>query len=352
MKIAKVVFNAKGPFVPRFSCSFIPVKWRLGILALGVGLTLGGCRGEGPSTDGASGSAGASPMEARLQAQAPAPGSLGASGSALAATTDDRQKEQEFVTIQNEILKSHSQWKQLSSGQKVHAVARYFVNKGDRIYVPGLLGGGPKENPLFTDFKRFDCVLYVETVLALASTLGSSGTWSQFKQALQHLRYRGGELGYLTRLHYSSEWLLRASERGILKNLGGPNVDARPVTLVSQILAQQKRSDAMAMAQIEKNQVPQQRRYFTCGSLQQALVTNAGLVQEGDVVLFTAKVPAGLDVNHLGILSKMADGKTWGFFNAHGPHGVSKVILEADSLASYCPKYNNSGVMLARPVFQ
>ena len=99
-------------------------------------------------------------------------------------------------------------------------------------YVLGPLGEGPDgkvdTDPLW-DFKRADCVTFVEQTYALAL----ARDWRDFTEILRRIRYRGGEIGFATRNHYTvpdwlpaNRWLLRdiskelAGERAVVMKKG------------------------------------------------------------------------------------------------------------------------------------
>lgn len=66
----------------------------------------------------------------------------------------------------------------------------------------------------------FDCTTFVETVLAMAYTVGEGRTsWRDFVYNLERLRYRGGEVnGYASRLHYICDWCVDNIHRGNIED--------------------------------------------------------------------------------------------------------------------------------------
>ena len=63
-----------------------------------------------------------------------------------------------------------------------------------------------------------DCTTFVE--LTVAHWLATKHDSTTFEQQMQHLRYRGGEVnGYLSRLHYFTDWVAENTLRGVWHEL-------------------------------------------------------------------------------------------------------------------------------------
>ena len=94
-------------------------------------------------------------------------------------------------------------WQQKSLAEIEMKIATLFL---ETPYVAGTLDKDSVET-LVIDLQGFDCVTFVENVLAISLTI-KSGALSNpaFAQYLLHLRYRNGNLnGYASHLHYFSE---------------------------------------------------------------------------------------------------------------------------------------------------
>ena len=78
----------------------------------------------------------------------------------------------------------------------------------------------------------FDCVTLVESSLAIARAAAvPRARWSAFTHEIERMRYRGGvRAGYVSRLHYFSEWIADNARRGLLRELG-PLYAARDVIM-------------------------------------------------------------------------------------------------------------------------
>ena len=101
---------------------------------------------------------------------------------------------------------------ELTLRQKLHLVTRRFLGTE---YVLGPLGEGTDgkvDNDPLWDLKHVDCITFVEQVYALCL----ARDWNGFTKMLQRVRYRGGQVGFGTRNHYTvidwlpaNKWLLR-----------------------------------------------------------------------------------------------------------------------------------------------
>ena len=90
-------------------------------------------------------------------------------------------------------------------------------------YKAGLLDRSNQET-LVISFKEFDCLLFVETVLALSRTIALQETsYQAFEQHIIDQRYWNGSLnGYCSRLHYFSEWIYDNQKRKNIEDISIP----------------------------------------------------------------------------------------------------------------------------------
>ncbi|HBK93501.1 MAG TPA: DUF1460 domain-containing protein, partial [Porphyromonadaceae bacterium] len=101
--------------------------------------------------------------------------------------------------------------------------AEFFLNAP---YVAGTLDKNDTER-LVINLREFDCVTFVETVIALANTVVSDDlSFDNFASQLKRIRYRNGVVdGYDSRLHYTSDWIYDNVKKKILSEaslrLGG-----------------------------------------------------------------------------------------------------------------------------------
>lgn len=100
--------------------------------------------------------------------------------------------------------------------QRITLISRAFINTP---YLLGALGEGPDapfdQNPLYrTD--AFDCVTFVDTVLAMAK----AKNLEQFKRVILDMRYQSNPPSFFTRAHFISiDWNTSNQKKGYIKDI-------------------------------------------------------------------------------------------------------------------------------------
>ncbi|WP_456428750.1 N-acetylmuramoyl-L-alanine amidase-like domain-containing protein [Rhodocaloribacter sp.] len=232
-------------------------------------------------------------------------------------------------------------------GRIMQAVGEHFAGTP---YVAGLLDE-PKEETLVVNLSGFDCVLFVETALALARGIAVEDySYDTFARHLREQRYRDGEMnGYCSRLHYFSEWIADNEKRGIVRNvtrdLGGVRLDKRlrfmsehrasyPRFAENDSLFQGIRAMEDRLAGFTLYYIPQDRIRSVYDRL-----------RAGDIIA-TATSIEGLDVSHSGLVYDGGDGRK-GFLHASTSGGI-KV---SPDLQDYVENIKiQIGIVVARPV--
>ncbi|HSH46223.1 MAG TPA: N-acetylmuramoyl-L-alanine amidase-like domain-containing protein [Longimicrobiales bacterium] len=236
----------------------------------------------------------------------------------------------------------------LEMGEAMVRIGRRFV--GDP-YTPYLLDP-PGPERLVVNLREFDCVTYVESVLALARVI-QAGTpeFDAFTRELERIRYRGGRLdGYESRLHYFSEWIHDAGEKGLVRDvtaeLGG-EPEREPINFMS--------SNAGEYSKLEDNpeRVASIRRTEEAISArprhvidQDRIADVADGIRNGDIIAASSSV-TGLDIAHTG-LALWLDGR---LHLMHAPLVGSSVEISPRSLAARIIRIDGQdGIMVARPL--
>lgn len=188
-------------------------------------------------------------------------------------------------------------------------------------YVVNSLGGGVGLPEAFTcRLDAFDCVTYLETVLALALADSAEG----FTKNLRRLRYRRGELSWQTRNHYMVDWWRNNEKQGLVSNL----------TRGKEATTRRRRLNVVPGLP-EKTvsfRVFPKRRF-------QAV---AARVATGDFVCF-ASAKANLDVFHTGLLIRNESE----ILLRHATRKAGKVIEQP--LSDFLQGHRMSGLVLLRP---
>src|SRR5712692_8106578 len=88
-----------------------------------------------------------------------------------------------------------------SAGSRIDNLSRHFLG---RAYKPNPLIGSVDAAEVFTaSFDGFDCVTYIETVVALAR----ASSVEDFSEWLRKIRYERGRIKWERRNHYMTLWI-------------------------------------------------------------------------------------------------------------------------------------------------
>ena len=268
---------------------------------------------------------------------------------------------QDYVTtpadslLAEEILASLKAQRQAAPAQLLQrgdgVVAGLMVSAGKalegREYVAGTLDvpGGER---LRIHLTQTDCILFVETCLALARTAAQDGGFDMFVEELRQSRYRDGQVtAYADRLHYTTEWGLQGIERGVLQDvtpsLGGV-VRNHPVSYMSthpDLYPLMDDVEAIRSAEKRINSVPSY--YIPSKQISQAL----GGIRSGDIICFVTTV-AGLDVSHVAMAVSDGSGPVR---LLHASTGAMKVLTEPRTLPEYlAARPSVAGIRILRPL--
>lgn len=237
-----------------------------------------------------------------------------------------------------------------SLSEVLQNVASQFIGTS---YREGLLDQGETEK-LFVSFTEFDCVLFVETVLAFSrNLLAANPSYENFVQNIQEVRYADGKLdGYCSRLHYFSEWIRDNQKRGIVSDrteeLGGIPLNKSLNFMSShwQKYPRLKHSEAnyqciLAMEKrMELEMRSQPLRYIPSHKIHSIYPS----LKSGDIIAVVTDIK-GLDTTHTGLVYLTP--KNTSFIHA-SPSGKVKI---SPDLQRYVEHVDHAiGIMVARPI--
>ena len=225
--------------------------------------------------------------------------------------------------------------------------ARFFIHTP---YVGGTLEGDGEEQ-LRVNLRELDCVTFVENVTALHLMLQSDRhTFDHFCRILQRIRYRNGIIdGYLSRLHYFTEWLDNNRQKGIINLPAAPgchsftpgvsymsaHCDAYPALKTHPDWCKQ-------MSAIEKNI----NELNFCFIPKERVRDSEASIKNGDIIGITT-LTNGLDVAHTG-LALVQNGRV---YLLHASSDAKKVVVSEDTLHDYLARLkNHSGILTGRLV--
>lgn len=202
---------------------------------------------------------------------------------------------------------------------RLNRVSEMFLG---RPYVENSLGGGPERRELFTAlFDRFDCVTYVETVVALSC----SKTATRFMLELRHLRYGGGTVDWFRRNHFMTGWLKTNIARGAVADL----TRGRDTISKTRVL----KGVAGVLPKEVTFRIFPKRCYSRARSR----------MRTGDLIMFVS-TRRHLDVFHMGILIREDDRVRL----RHATRSAGKIIEQ--DLTDFLSNNRMSGFILARPL--
>ncbi|GAC1630247.1 MAG: hypothetical protein NVS9B10_22450 [Nevskia sp.] len=236
-----------------------------------------------------------------------------------------------------------------------------------RDYAKSPLDRDPAHERVYAGFLRFDCVTFVESVLALSDSLAQRRpAFDDYAAQLAALRYRHGEPAYCERLHYFSDWVrsnvaagrldevtdLVAGEAANLAFAAEPqglnylsrNAASNPA------LAQ----DAARQACIARSEEAVTAAFARApdGTPGFAYIPKARLaavesrLRGGDLVAWVADQP-GLDVIHVGIILRRSADAPPGFAHASLRAGDTTVAPDLLAYARTLPRQR--GLIVLRP---
>ncbi len=206
-----------------------------------------------------------------------------------------------------------------SAGSRIDGLSRHFV--GHPYKLNPLIGSADIAEVFTASLDGFDCVTYIETIVALAraSNVGDFTEW------LRKIRYERGRIRWERRNHYMTLWIRNNVREGVIRPVSMPAV---PIVSRERVL----------------NAVPgldPQRTRVKC-------VPKPGLprlephLQSGDLIFFVS-ARKNLDVFHAGIIVR--DGKN--VFMRHASRSQGFVVEQ--ELSEFLKANRMAGVIVVRP---
>jgi cell wall-associated NlpC family hydrolase len=202
---------------------------------------------------------------------------------------------------------------------RIDVLSRHFLG---HAYEPNPLIGSADTAEVFTaSLDGFDCVTYIETVVALAR----ASNVDDFTEWLRKIRYERGRIQWKQRNHYMTLWIRNNVRKGIIRPVSMPAVPIvsreRVLNVIPGLAAQRTRVECVprpAVARLEPH------------------------LQTGDLIFFVS-TRKNLDVFHAGIIVR--DGKRVLMRHASRSHGL---VVEQE-LSGFLKANRMAGVIVARP---
>ena len=188
-------------------------------------------------------------------------------------------------------------------------------------YLAHSLVGSVDTPEVFNDsLKGFDCVTYIESVMALVY----ADETKDYSSVLKKLRYSNGRVEWRRRNHYMTQWLKNNVRHGLIRRVGLRWATARKRRVLDIIPG-----------------LPTSRASFSCIP-KKSFSSAQSEIHTGDLIFF-ASTRSNLDVFHCGILIRQGD--SWVLRHASRTRGS---VVDQD-LASFLKENRMAGLMLARP---
>jgi len=215
-------------------------------------------------------------------------------------------------------------------------------------YVVGTLETKRPEH-LIVNLREYDCVTFVENVIALAWHVKSQEkSFEAFRGLLQRIRYRQGRLqGYPSRLHYFSDWIHDNQKKGIVRDVtaeSGGKPLRKAVTFMTthpDLYPPLKNAANLRRMKSVERTISRRSLFFIP---KKALRRFEDRIRDGDLIAVTTNT-VGLDVQHVGLAARVKN-------RIHLLHASSiegKVVLFKRTLYRYLMQSRTrSGIMVAR----
>jgi len=217
----------------------------------------------------------------------------------------------------------------------------------------------PGPEKLVINLRGFDCVTFVENMLALAHFLRVAPRDALddpvryiplYGELLRDIRYRDGEMsGYSGRLHYFTDWIWDNQRKDKVQDLSqrlGGVIDPEPIDFMSTHPdAYHQLSDAAVLEAIRAAEGALNRgeRYYLP---QDDLTRWVDSIRHGDIIAATSTV-AGLDIAHTGIAFRVGSD----LHLLHAPLTGDVVEISPLPLAARILGFSSQdGIMVARPL--
>jgi len=202
---------------------------------------------------------------------------------------------------------------------------------------------------LIINLRELDCFTFLENAVVLERLVRTGATnFADYAATLQRLRYRNGIMdGYASRLHYFSDWVHDAEEKGFARNvtaaIGGQQL-LKPVHYMTQhpesYPALENGETCRRMREIEER-ISSLRLYFLP---RESLRSVEDQIRNGDILAITTDMP-GMDATHVGIAFRLRRR----VHLLHASRLAGKVLISPETLYGYLiKKKGRTGVIVAR----
>lgn len=235
----------------------------------------------------------------------------------------------------------------LPIGDAIAAIGKSFI--GTR-YEAFTLETGDDTQPLIM-LTGLDCTTFLETSVALALTAKKGEiNFDEYAANLEKIRYRNGSAdGYLSRLHYFTDWIADNSARGIItdvtRDLGGIPYQMHVSFMSSNPDKYARMTSSALVDSMKKIEARINKRSYSYIPKDKV----AGIeesIRNGDLIAITSSIK-GLDIVHVGIAVVGKNNDRVYFM--HAPQPETDVQITKLPLSDYLKNNKKqTGIMVLR----
>lgn len=235
----------------------------------------------------------------------------------------------------------------LPIGDAIAAIGKSFI--GTR-YEAFTLETGDDTQPLIM-LTGLDCTTFLETSVALALTTKKGEiNFDEYAANLEKIRYRNGSAdGYLSRLHYFTDWIADNSARGIItdvtRDLGGIPYQMHVSFMSSNPDKYARMTSSALVDSMKKIEARINKRSYSYIPKDKV----AGIeesIRNGDLIAITSSIK-GLDIVHVGIAVVGKNNDRVYFM--HAPQPETDVQITKLPLSDYLKNNKKqTGIMVLR----
>ncbi|WP_026954783.1 N-acetylmuramoyl-L-alanine amidase-like domain-containing protein [Algoriphagus vanfongensis] len=255
-------------------------------------------------------------------------------------TAESRERLEGFLDKINS-----SNWEKTSPNERIVEIGSWFL---ETPYVEKTLEiPGPEQ--LVINVQGVDCTTFLESVVTLAR-ISQKGevNFEAFEKELEQLRYRNGKnQGYVSRLHYFSDWIYENQRKGILSNItqsiGGIRYENHPTFMTENPQYYPQLSQKENVEQLQNIEAAIRiRDYYFIPKAQISQVESQ--IKSGDLIAITTSMD-NLDMVHVGFAIE----KNGRIHLMHASSKNKKVEISELPLHDYLAgNRSQSGIMVAR----
>jgi hypothetical protein len=183
-----------------------------------------------------------------------------------------------------------------------------------------LIGSAEQPEVFTIDLETYDCVTFMETVLALAQSRSAPAV----PETLRNLRYKSGKVDWQRRNHYMTQWIRNNLKTGAVRRIAKLRATRHKDRILNVVPG-----------------LPSRRARFDCIP-KATLLKSRDVLRTGDFV-FMASTRSHLDVFHCGIIIKNgAD-----LIMRHASRSRGAVVNQ--KLSEFFQQNRMAGVLVVRP---